>query len=286
MRGCTGVNLANIQLCIYLYSNRCELAAIEVSILSIYFCYDYFLFSPIWKGNQHSQSMNVDYLENRTLQGARSIADKIRQAIGSGRFANGDQLPSERELSETYEASRSTIRKALDTLEEDGMVARKVGSGTFVTYVAEETDIEKVVGEISPIQLIDARIGFERQMLRLAVIHSTGRDMEVLSKILDDLDASENDNLLFTQLDSEFHKSIAAASGNPLILQLYNQINEVRTHDQWQAARQTVLTPSKIREYNILHRRILDGLNARDVNAAIEALNRHMDLARHDLIGD
>ena len=125
--------------------------------------------------------MNVEYLENRNLQGARSIADKIRQAIGSGRFANGDQLPSERELSEMYDASRSTIRKALDNLELDGMVARKVGSGTFVTHIIEKDDIEKVVGEISPIQLIDARIGFERQMLRLAVIHATAKDMAALS---------------------------------------------------------------------------------------------------------
>lgn len=230
--------------------------------------------------------MNVEYLENRNLQGARSIADKIRQAIGSGRFANGDQLPSERELSEMYEASRSTIRKALDTLEVDGMVARKVGSGTFVTHVIEENDIEKVVGEISPIQLIDARIGFERQMLRLAVIHASARDFENLSAVLAELDSSSNDNLLFTQLDSEFHKSIAIASGNPLILQLYKQINEVRTHAQWQAAHKTVLTPSKIRKYNHHHRQILEALKARDINSAIDALNLHMDLARRDLIGD
>ena len=230
--------------------------------------------------------MNTEYLENRTLQGARSIADKIRQSIGSGRFANGDQLPSERELSETYDASRSTIRKALDNLELDGMVARKVGSGTFVTHIAEKDDIEKVVGEISPIQLIDARIGFERQMLRLAVIHATAKDMTSLSDILAELDRSENDNVLFTQLDSDFHKAIAIASGNPLILQLYNQINEVRTHSQWQAARKTVLTPQKIRQYNVHHRQIFQALESRDVNTAIEALNLHMDLARRDLVGE
>ncbi|MEP3233225.1 MAG: FadR/GntR family transcriptional regulator [Hyphomicrobiales bacterium] len=230
--------------------------------------------------------MNVEYLENRNLQGSRSIADKIRHAIGSGRFTNGDQLPSERELSEMYDASRTTIRKALDTLEVDGMVSRKVGSGTFVTHIVEENDIEKVVGEISPIQLIDARIGFERQMLRLAVIHATARDMENLEKILVSLEASETDNALFTQLDSDFHQSVAIASGNPLILQLYNQINEVRTHSQWQAARKSVLTPQKVREYNGHHRQILDALKARDINAAIDALNLHMDLARRDLIGD
>jgi len=230
--------------------------------------------------------MNVEYLENRNLQSARSIADKIRQAIGSGRFANGDQLPSERELSEMYDASRSTIRKALDNLELDGMVARKVGSGTFVTHIIEKDDIEKVVGEISPIQLIDARIGFERQMLRLAVIHATAKDFDALSAVLAELDQSENDDALFTKLDSDFHQAIAIASGNPLILQLYNQINEVRTHSQWQAARASVLSPAKIKKYNDYHRQILEALQRRDVNAAIDALNLHMDLARRDLVGD
>lgn len=230
--------------------------------------------------------MALKVVHSRNPSSARSITAQIRRSIETGELSDGDQLPPERELSQNYSASRSTVRKALEDLEADGLVTRQVGSGTFVTYTGTaEMDLDNVVEQISPLQLIDARIGFERQMTRLAVIHSTGRDMEVLAGILNRMEASEADKVEFTHLDSEFHLCLARASGNPLIVQLYNQINEVRTHSQWQAAREVVLTPAKIRAYNQHHRGILDALRKRDAVAAIEALNAHMELAQQDLLG-
>ena len=211
---------------------------------------------------------------------------QIKRAIEAGTLVDGDQLPPERELSETYSASRSTIRKALDELEKMGLLTRKVGSGTFVTYTGPaEIDVENVIDQISPLQLIEARIGFERQMARLAVVHATGRDIEKMETILAQLEASEHDKDNFTRVDSEFHLTLAKASGNPLMVQLYSQINEVRTHQQWQAAREQVLSPDKIRQYNVHHRAIFEGLKNRDANATIEALNAHMELAHKDLMG-
>ena len=119
---------------------------------------------------------------------------QIRRAIEAGTLADGDQLPPERELSDTYSASRSTVRKALDELEKLGLVSRKVGSGTFVTYSGPtEIDVENVIDQISPLQLIEARVGFERQMARLAVVHATGRDLERMGTILMELEASKFD---------------------------------------------------------------------------------------------
>jgi len=230
--------------------------------------------------------MALKVVHSRNPSSARSITAHIRRSIETGALSDGDQLPPERELSQTYSASRSTVRKALEDLEADGLVTRQVGSGTFVTYAGStEMDLENVVEQISPLQLIDARIGFERQMTRLAVVHATGRDMEILTEILNKMEKSENDKVEFTRLDSEFHLCLARASGNPLIVQLYNQINEVRTHTQWQAAREIVLTPGKIHAYNKHHRGILEALRKRDAVAAIEALNAHMDLAQLDLLG-
>ncbi len=230
--------------------------------------------------------MNGLVAETRSNWGARSISTQIKKAIRSGALADGDQLPPERELSETYAASRSTIRKALEQLEIDGLVTRRVGSGTFVSYSGpSEINVEAVIEQISPLQLIDARIGFERQMARLAVVHATARDIERMESVLARLELSHQDKDLFTQYDSEFHLSLAKASGNPLIVQLYDQINEVRTHSQWRAAREQVLSPEKIRMYNDHHRRILKGLKSRDAALAIDALNDHMALAHADLMG-
>ena len=225
-------------------------------------------------------------VDTKATKGARSITAQLKKAIRSGALADGDQLPPERELSETYEASRSTVRKALDQLESEGLVFRKVGSGTYVSYSGiGDIDVENVIDEISPLQLIDARMGFERQMARLAVVHSTARDIERMESVLKQLVESENDRDKFTQLDSEFHLLLAKASGNPLIVRLYDQINEVRTHSQWKTAREIVLTPAKMREYNKHHKRIVNALRLRDAATAIDALNDHMALAHADLMG-
>ena len=123
-------------------------------------------------------------IEHKSARGARSITSELRKAIETGRYHDGDQLPPERDLSDTYSASRNTIRKALDNLEEAGLVVRKVGSGTFVNYAGPaDLETENVVEQISPLQLIDARIGFERQMTRLAVVHATGRDIEKMQAL-------------------------------------------------------------------------------------------------------
>ncbi len=230
--------------------------------------------------------MNAFSSEGRQVRGARSITARIRRAIETGAYANGDQLPPERQLSESYDTSRSTIRKALNNLEEAGLVTRKVGSGTFVNYSGpQEKDVDSVIDQISPLQLIDARLGFERQMTRLAIVHATGRDIDAMESVLERMEASEYDKEEFTRWDGEFHLLLAKASGNPLLVHLYEQINEVRSHSQWQAAREVVLQPEQIRKYNGFHREILNGLKSRDVNAAISALNGHMELAHQDLVG-
>ena len=57
----------------------------------------------------------------------------IQRTITSGALRPGDLLPSETELCEAYGVSRNTVRQAIGTLEEDGLVVRKRGKGTFIT---------------------------------------------------------------------------------------------------------------------------------------------------------
>jgi len=60
------------------------------------------------------------------------IGEDLRQRIASGELGPGDVLPSEAQLSGTYEASRVTIRRALDALRAEGLVDARQGFGWFV----------------------------------------------------------------------------------------------------------------------------------------------------------
>ena len=170
-------------------------------------------------------------------------------------------MPPERQLAVAFGTARSTIRKALDQLEQKNLVVRRVGSGTFVNYQGPVQDaMADVTDLISPLQLIEARIAIEPYMTRLAALHASARDLDAIGSILLRIEALDDDQDLFTQLDSEFHLALARCSRNPLLYRLYQHINTVRAHAQWEQMKQIILSREKIDIYNQQHRAIFEAL--------------------------
>ena len=62
----------------------------------------------------------------------RQVADGIERGIANGTYAAGEKLPGETEIAETYRVNRHTVRRALATLAERGLVRAERGSGTYV----------------------------------------------------------------------------------------------------------------------------------------------------------
>jgi DNA-binding GntR family transcriptional regulator len=72
---------------------------------------------------------------SRTRQLLRhSLAQELRTRILAGEWRPGERIPSEPELARRRTVSRSSMRAAITVLEEDGLVSRKHGSGTYVTH--------------------------------------------------------------------------------------------------------------------------------------------------------
>jgi len=218
-------------------------------------------------------------------RGANSITSRLKRAIESGVYSDGDQLPPERQLAVAFGTARSTIRKALDQLEQKNLVVRRVGSGTFVSYQGPVQDaMSDVTDLISPLQLIEARIAIEPSMSRLAALHASARDLDAIESILRRIEVT-TDQDLFTKLDSEFHLALARCSRNPLLYRLYQHINTVRNHAQWEQMKQIILVNEKISVYNQQHRAIFEALKMRDPAAAADLISRHLETARQDLVG-
>lgn len=70
----------------------------------------------------------------------KQIIDDLKKRIFAGQFANM-KLPDERSLSETYQVSRSSIKRALTKMASDGIIFKKRGSGTFINplYIKNES---------------------------------------------------------------------------------------------------------------------------------------------------
>jgi len=79
------------------------------------------------------------------------IHNDIKRAIEAGKWAVGDRIPSERELSRDFDVSRMTLRQAIQTLVDEGILERQVGSGT---YVANQKVQEKMSGVTSFTELM------------------------------------------------------------------------------------------------------------------------------------
>lgn len=74
---------------------------------------------------------------------AEEIAERLRTKILDGTLAPGTKIASERELSDELEASRMTVRHALEIIEGEGLIIRYPGRGTFVSGAQERVLIEK-----------------------------------------------------------------------------------------------------------------------------------------------
>jgi DNA-binding FadR family transcriptional regulator len=219
-------------------------------------------------------------------KGANAVVVRLRRAIETGIYSDGDQLPPERQLALALGTARSTVRKALDQLEGRGLVVRRVGSGTFVNYSGPiATSAGDVADLISPLQLIEVRLAVEPSMARLATIHASSKDLDQMGAVLAELDACGADQDRFTRLDSDFHLALARCSRNPLMLHIYQEINDVRTHAQWDRMKTVILNPDIIALYNVQHRTILEAIAHRDVAGAVAAITRHLETARQHLIG-
>lgn len=107
-----------------------------------------------------------------------TIGDDLRRRVEAGEFASGRLLPSESELSESYAASRITIRKALEVLREEGLVESRQGFGW---YVASDP-LRQTLGRLATIesQLAASGVESERRILDFGFVAAPAHVRSVL----------------------------------------------------------------------------------------------------------
>ena len=222
-------------------------------------------------------------LPPRSAGAAEAITERLKEAILGGRYRHGQRLPAERDLAEHFGASRGTVREALRRLEEERLLTRRIGSGTFVN-VPDTEETGDIADKTSPLELIDVRLALEPSICRLAAVNATRRDLDRLEEIIERLqDATDLET--FADADEAFHLQIAECTHNPLMIWLYRLTNEVRAHDQWGFMKQKILSSENIDAYNRQHRAIFEALRSRDVETVVTAIRTHLEKARLDLLG-
>ena len=194
------------------------------------------------------------------------VSERFRAQIESGAWPRGSRIPGENQLATELGVSRGTIREALRSLSLTGLLEPRVGDGTYVRATNEISGV-LVRDELSAslTHVLNARAGIEAAAARLAAQRPDPDSLAALSAALESR-AAAGDLDAFVAADAEFHRGVVVASGNPLLLRLYDAIAEVLT----ESIHQTATMPE---DHRILdaHVDVLEAIRAGDPEAASQA---------------
>ncbi|HEY5304257.1 MAG TPA: FCD domain-containing protein [Acidimicrobiales bacterium] len=220
----------------------------------------------------------------------RDVADSILISATHTGLHNGSRLPTERELAQALKLSRTTIRNAMSLLESEGVVSREVGRGTFLRRDPDAVlgvDIgpsisASVVGNVSPADVMAARLLIEPAALAATVENATSSDFEEIERcLLGGDNATDFDE--FERWDLALHRAFVHGSHNPLIENMYHFIAEARRGVTWGSLKRRSDSPERRAHYRGQHREIAQALANRDGRAAREAMLRHLGAVESNL---
>jgi len=207
------------------------------------------------------------------------ICDQIRERISQGKLQPGDRLPSEKELAEQFDISRTVVHEAIRSLEIAGLVEVRTGinGGVFI-HSGSTSGIKQVVqdmvalGQISIASVTEARIELMATAIRLACERATEDDWDAIeadiayhSQLFEQGRGSRN-----TQSVIRFYELIARATHNDVIVMMVEALSEVI---------QTLLirvSPTPRKDIMDVRRQVLLLMRKRKAKAATEAMTKHL----------
>lgn len=213
---------------------------------------------------------------------------KLREIIASGSYAPGDRLPPERELIVKLGLTRATLRKALETLEDEGRIWRHVGKGTFVSSEAESVGaggLQELARQITPFKMMRARMVIEPAIAREAAMNASSSALALINDARQKaVNAPTWDE--YEEYDDLMHRQIALATDNLLLIALFDQLNQVHRAVAWGNVVRASVRPSENHTSFSEHDRIAEAIEARDPNAAQDAMRKHLASVAARLFGE
>jgi DNA-binding FadR family transcriptional regulator len=205
----------------------------------------------------------------RQVSATAELKATLQALIETGNHRQSERLPSESELSRIYGVSRAVVREALMSLQALGLTESQAGKGTFV--VSDRVRPPLLMGRYSSADIREVRRCLEIPSARFAAERRSDANIGELSAILTRLEDTE-DPAKRNRLDAGFHIAIAAASGNPLIVKLVEDLRGVL--EEYALALAQV--PHRRKSAGTEHRRIYEAIVKRDPEEAAAAMEEHL----------
>jgi GntR family transcriptional repressor for pyruvate dehydrogenase complex len=217
--------------------------------------------------------------DNNTEGSTEHVVSYVRALIDRGEVRRGDRLPAERDLAIHIGVSRPTVRAGLRALAAMGVVRSRHGSGTYISdgppaLGSEPLSFLAALHGFTGEEMYEARRILEVGAAVLAAERAAAEQIATLADEVAGLFASLDDPRVFLVHDINFHRSVAAASGNPIVASLVEMVSAL----YYERRRDTAAGASDrdLRDAAEMHRRIYQAIRTRDADAAGQAMHAHL----------
>ncbi|HZU69109.1 MAG TPA: FadR/GntR family transcriptional regulator [Ktedonobacteraceae bacterium] len=214
------------------------------------------------------------------------IAMQIEQRILSGELREGDRLPTERELANQFQASRTAVREAMKTLAQKGLVDMRPGRGTIVIdgtsqAMRHSLGLMMRVGQPNKtVDLVEVREILEPEIAALAAARAQPEQILTMQAAVEVMDVSLNDADAFIAADNDFHRALAKATQNELILALLDSVVDLLSAQR----KQIFAVAGGPERGQVHHKLLLAAVMRKDPEAARKAMQAHLKQVRDDVV--
>lgn len=205
----------------------------------------------------------------------------LEEALRDGRLVLGQPLPPERDLAEQLGISRNSVREAVRLLEHMGFVVSSQGAGNFISCdlagnLRDSFELLMLLRRVDHRQLAELRAGLERQAALLAADRITPEQGEALKALVQKMEVCTGAE--GAQLDKTLHDSIAAISGNELIIQILRALSG--TIDRFISdMRREILQDAEMgQRLQYAHEQMVEALCRKDKVQLMLALEHHFHI--------
>jgi GntR family transcriptional repressor for pyruvate dehydrogenase complex len=216
--------------------------------------------------------------EVRKKRAYEDIVLQIKVLIEKGRLKHGDQLPNEKELTETFKVSRLTVREAILTLETMNLVERRQGNGTYVIASSEEAIVKPLATALflekdNIIDIFALRKILEPEIAKLAAMHASQKKIAELEEIISKQEKDIAESRSPVKMDASFHCTLATMSKNKVLGRLLVALMGLlrKTREQY--------LQTEERKHKSLkgHQQIIAAIKEGNGTAARQAMMHHLE---------
>jgi GntR family transcriptional repressor for pyruvate dehydrogenase complex len=219
---------------------------------------------------------------------SEDAAEAIKEYILESSLKAGDKLPSEKELSEMLQISRTALREGLKYLESLGILESNKGGGRFLKHFEFDAFLDNVYFAFRFTdkrldEVLEARRMLEISLISWIVERITEEEIQALYRILDMMKAEYKDTDTQLKYDFLFHKTLLCAAKNEIVAE-FASILDVFFKLIRSKGRRSQMTKERFELIISEHEKMIEYVKEKKVDEMAALLNRHLDRYEQTLV--